>query len=66
MAILEEGKVPIKKKSKLMAKGDDPSKIVQKVKDNAYKIELTSDMNISATFNVGNLSPLIEDEGNKN
>jgi len=32
------------------------------VGDNAYKVELLGDMNISATFNVGALTPYIEDE----
>jgi len=35
---------------------------VHKVGDNAYNVELPSDINISATFNVGNLNPYIEDE----
>jgi len=35
---------------------------VQKVGDNGYKIELPSDINISATFNVGDLTHYIEDE----
>jgi len=32
------------------------------VGDNAYKVKLLGDMNISATFNVGDLTPCIEDE----
>ena len=62
MATLEEGKVPFKKKSKLMIRGDDPYKIVRKVKDNACKIEFSGEMNISATFNVENLILCIKDE----
>jgi len=51
-----------------MNREDDPYKIVQKVQDNAYKIELPSDINISSTFNVGDLAPNIEEkyEGYKN
>ena len=45
-----------------MARGDDPYKIVQRVRDNAYKVELSDDMNISTTFNVEDLTPYIEDE----
>ena len=35
--------------------------------DNAYKIESAGKMNISATFNVGNLAPYIKykDEGHE-
>jgi len=36
--------------------------IVHTVGDNAYKVEFSGDMNISATFNVGDLTPCIEDE----
>ena len=49
-----------------MDKGDDPYKIVQKVGDNAYKFELSGDMNIFVTFNVRGLSSYIEDEDDGN
>jgi len=62
MATLEEGNVPPRRKNKLTASGDDPYMIVQKVGDNAYRIELPGDMNISATFNVADLTPNIADE----
>ena len=45
-----------------MMRGDDPYKIVQKVGDNTYKIELAGVINISTTFNVGELTSYIEDE----
>jgi len=44
-----------------MARGDGPYKIVYKVGDNTYKVELSDDMNISATFNDRDLTPYIED-----
>ena len=48
-----------------MPKGDGPYKMVQMVGDNGYKVELSGDMNISPTFNVGGFTPYIEveDEG---
>ena len=45
-----------------MSQRDDPYKIVQKVGDNTCKIEPLSKMNISFTFNVGDITPYIEDE----
>lgn len=45
-----------------MARGDGPFKVLAKVGANAYKLELPGDMTVSATFNVGDLSPYIEDE----
>jgi len=51
-----------RRKSKLMARGEGPYKLVQNVANNAYKIEFSGDMNISITFNVGGFTPYIEDE----
>jgi len=50
-----------------MARGDRSYKIVQRVGNNAYKVELSGDMNISAISNVGYLAPYIKDkdEGNE-
>ena len=45
-----------------MTRGDCPYKIVQKVGENVYQIELLGDMNISTTFNTGDPNPSIEDE----
>jgi len=45
-----------------MARGDDPHKVVQKVGENANKIELSDDMKLSATFNVADVTPYIKDE----
>jgi len=59
---LRKERLPLRRKSKLIARGDGPYKIVQSIGDNAYKVELPSDINISATFNVGDLTPYIEDE----
>jgi len=51
---LRKGRFPSRRKSKLMVRRDE-------VKENAYKIELLSEMNIFATFNVGDLTHYIED-----
>jgi len=40
-----------------MVKGDGPFTVLERVGDNAYNL----DMAVSATFNVGNLSPYMED-----
>jgi hypothetical protein len=40
------------RKSKLMSHVDGPFKILEKINDNAYKLELPSEFGVSATFNV--------------
>jgi len=59
---LRKERFPIRRKSKLMARGDGPFKVLAKVGTNAYKLELPGDMAISSTFNVGDLSPFVEDD----
>jgi len=51
-----------KRKNKIMARGNGPYKVVQKVRENAFKIKLPKDMHISATCNVGDLTPYLEDD----
>jgi hypothetical protein len=47
-----------RRKSKLMPRGDDPFKVLEKINDNAYKIELPGDdYAVSSTFHVSDLSP---------
>jgi len=58
---LKKERFPTQRKSKLMGGGDGPFKVLAKVGANAYKLELAGDMVVSATFNIGDLSPYIED-----
>ncbi|PKI58986.1 hypothetical protein CRG98_020631 [Punica granatum] len=45
-----------------MPRAEGPFLVKEKVNDNAYKIELPDDYNVSATFNVRDLSQYFEDE----
>ena len=44
------------RRSKVNPKGDGPFQILEKINDNAYKVALLSEYNVSATFNVVDLS----------
>uniref|UniRef100_A0A2N9HC89 RNA-directed DNA polymerase n=1 Tax=Fagus sylvatica TaxID=28930 RepID=A0A2N9HC89_FAGSY len=44
-------------RSKLHPRGDGPFQILEKINDNAYKVDLPGEYKVSATFNVSDLSP---------
>jgi len=45
-----------------MPRADGPFEALERVNDNAYKVNLPSDYGVSATFNVADLSPYLEDD----
>ena len=58
---LQKERFPSRRKNKLMARSYGPFEIIEKVGNNAYKLQLPGDMVVSATFNIGDLSHNIED-----
>jgi hypothetical protein len=60
---LRKERFPSKRKNKLMPRADGPFKVISKINDNAYKIELPGEYGVHATFNVGDLSPYLDDDG---
>ena len=59
---LRKERFPSKRKTKLMPRADGPFEILERVNDNAYKVNLPGDYRVSATFNVADLSPYLEDD----
>jgi hypothetical protein len=59
---LRKERFPSKRRSKLNPRSDGPFKIVEKINNNAYKIDLPGDYGVSATFNVSDLSPYYDQE----
>ena len=47
---------PAHRRSKLHPRGDGPFQLLERINDNAYKLDLPGEYNISATFNVSDLS----------
>jgi hypothetical protein len=45
------------RRTKLHPRGDGPFQILEKINDNAYKVDLPGEYNVSATFNVSDPSP---------
>jgi len=48
---------PVQRRSKLLPRGDGPFQILERINDNAYKLDLPGEYNVSASFNVADLSP---------
>ena len=48
---------PNQRKSKLNPRGNRPFQVLAKINDNAYKIDLPGEYNVSSTFNVSDLTP---------
>jgi hypothetical protein len=53
---MRKKRFPTQKRFKLISRGHRPFQIIEKINDNAYKVELISEYDISATFNVSELS----------
>jgi len=47
---------PKRTRSKLMPRIDGSFQILERIKDNTYKVDLLSEYDVSVTFNVSNLS----------
>jgi len=45
-----------------MPRTDGPFEILERINDNAYKVNLPGDYGVSATCNVADLSPYLEDD----
>ena len=60
---LQKEKFRNKRKSKLQPRGDGPFQVLEQINDNAYKLDLRAEYNVSSTFNVANLT--LFDVGNE-
>ena len=54
---LRKDRFPEQRKCKLQPRGDGPFAVLERINDNAYKIDLPEEYGVSPTFNVSDLSP---------
>ena len=57
---LRKDRFPELRKSKLMPRVVGPYKIIEKINDNAYKLELPPEFGVSPTFNITDLNLIWE------
>jgi len=59
---LRKDRFPEPRKNKLQPRADGPFKVLRKINDNAYEIDVPSTYGVSISFNVANLSPFFGSE----
>lgn len=62
MVAVEKERFPSCRKNKFMSRAYGPFKVLERIDESAYKIDLPREFGVSPTFNVGDLSPYLEDE----
>ena len=58
---LHKERFPNQRNSKLMPRANGPFRVLEKINDNAYKLDLLHTYNVSPKFNVCDLTPYLED-----
>jgi hypothetical protein len=53
---MRKERFPKQRRSKLIPRGDGPFQIIERINDNAYKMDLPGEYDVSVTFNVAELS----------
>uniref|UniRef100_A0A151UF56 Transposon Ty3-I Gag-Pol polyprotein n=1 Tax=Cajanus cajan TaxID=3821 RepID=A0A151UF56_CAJCA len=53
---MRKERFPEQRKSKLQPRGDGPFQVLEKINDNAYKIDLPGEYGVSSSFNVADLT----------
>ena len=54
---MRKERFPAQRRSKLLPRGNDPFQVLERINNNAYKLDLPDEYTVSATFNVTDLSP---------
>nr|XP_027088637.1 uncharacterized protein LOC113709988 [Coffea arabica] len=59
---MRKERFPEQRRNKLQPRGDGPFQVLERINDNAYKLDLPGEYGISATFNVSDLAPFDADD----
>jgi hypothetical protein len=59
---LRKDMFPDLRKSKLLPRADGPFKVLERITDNAYKLELPANFGVSPIFNTADLKPYLGEE----
>jgi hypothetical protein len=59
---LRKERFPNLRNSKLMPRADGPFKVLEKINENAYKLDLPAYFGVSPTFNIADLKPYLGEE----
>jgi hypothetical protein len=59
---LRKEQFPDLRKSKLMPRADDRFRVLEKINENAYKLDLPTNFGVSPTFNIVDLKPYLGEE----
>jgi hypothetical protein len=59
---LRKERFPELRNSKLLPRADGPFKVLDKINDNAYRLDLPTDFKVSPTFNIADLKPYLGEE----
>jgi hypothetical protein len=62
---LRKDRFPEQRKSKVQPRAYGPFKVIRKINDNAYEIDLPSTYSVSNSFNVVDLSPFFGTEDSR-
>jgi len=54
---LRKDRFPTKRKSKLSLRGDGPFQVLQRINNNAYRLDLLEEYGVNNAFNITNLVP---------
>ena len=53
---MRKERLPTKRRSKLLPRGNGHFQVLERINDNAYKLDFPGEYNVSTTFNVNDLS----------